>query len=163
MCANFSAVPFVRFVSVMSFFSVPFMTLKYDILPTNGSATVLNMNTAVSPSGSGLIFSPFSSLSPYLSRGFGKDAAIMSSRGATPMSVAAEPTITGAIEPFIMPRLRAVCISSSVNFSPAKNFSIISSLVSASDSTSISRNAFTFSMLSSGIGISFIVPSFMYS
>ncbi len=41
MCANFSLLPRVKFCSVASFFNTPEKTLNNEILPANGSLTVL--------------------------------------------------------------------------------------------------------------------------
>ena len=70
---------------------VPLMTLKKDICPTNGSATVLNTKMAGSPSTLISTSSPFSYFSTLRAVKRGKDSATASIIAITPHSFVAEP------------------------------------------------------------------------
>ena len=78
---------------------VPAMTLKKDILPTNGSATVLYTNSAGSPSVVIGTCLPFSSFSNLRAVGRGKEAAMASSMATMPHRWTAEPQYTGTMVP----------------------------------------------------------------
>lgn len=77
---------------------------------------------------------------------------------SVPRPVKAEPQTTGARVPSCMPTFRPVMISSLVKGSPAKNFSMFSSVVSATASISWSYSSWTTFCLLSGMGISTRVP-----
>ena len=73
-------------------------------------------------------------VSVFLAVGLGNEFAMLSSTAVTPHIFVAEPQKTGTIPPFMMPSWTAFIASLYVMVSPAKNFSISSSLVSAMDS-----------------------------
>ena len=116
----------------------------YDILPTNGSATVLNTNalkgslstqatSTASPSAVSPIIASFSD-------GGGNKRSISLSSISTPDISAEETQVTGVIMPEFMPLCIPSISSFCVNASPEKNFSKSASSVSAtaSDTASIS-------------------------
>ena len=94
-----------------------------------------------------------------VSIGAGKKSFIASNNFLTLAAIIAEPQSTGVISRLAIPFLRAVLISSSVNSSPAKYLSIKTSSVSAIDSKIICLAGSATSSISSGTGISMILPS----
>ena len=119
---------------------LPETTLTREYLPY-WSEMVLNTMAAVGPLGSRLTSrasSPDSSVpaSAGISRGAGTRSTMVLSSISVPRPVRAEPQTTGARVPSCMPTFRPVMISSLVKGSPEKNFSIFSSVVSATASIS---------------------------
>jgi len=93
-------------------------------------------------------------ISSSTSSGDGKYSTIASKRLSTPILRLDEPQNTGKTLPSLIPAFSAICISSLVNSSPAKYFSMSSSLVSAAASLIISTMGSTSSFIDSGIGLS---------
>ena len=119
---------------------LPETTFTREYLPY-WSEMVLKTMAAVAPLGSRLTSTPFSpdssvAFSAGISWGPGTRSTMVLSSISVPRPVTAEPQTTGARVPSCIPTFRPVMISSLVKGSPAKNFSMFSSVVSATASIS---------------------------
>ena len=145
---------------------LPETTFTYESLPINGSATVLNTIAAAAP----FTFTLTSTGSP--SRSTPTSSALTAAEGASQVrlfrnwSIAkvlwASPQNTGQIEPSLTPCETPVTISSGVNSSSIKNFSISSSLVSATASLIASLSPSSLLPMS-GRAVGFTAPFAPYS
>ena len=87
---------------------VPFITLKKDIFPTNGSATVLNTKIEVSAEAGSIAISesePSAAISFSVLRavGRGNDSEIVSRKVLMPQFLRAAPQNTGTMSPLMIP------------------------------------------------------------
>ena len=126
--------------------------------PTNGSAVALKTCATNGPFGSGVISLPSTVVRVPTSAGEGTCLTIMLMSSRTPMFCVAEPTKTGTTLPSRVPLCSAASISSSVNASPSRYFSISSSDASAAASTRASRRECSIPSSSGGIGTSVGLP-----
>ena len=151
----------------MSLVILPEMTFTREYLPY-WSEMVLKTMAAVGPLGSRLTwtaFSPDSSAasSAGISREEGTRSMMVDRSISVPRPVRAEPQTTGARVPSLTPIFRPSMISSLVKGSPSKNFSIFSSLVSATASISSPYSSSRTACLLSGMGISTRFAPFLFS
>ena len=159
---SFSVLPVVGLYRDISGVILPETTFTREYLPY-WSEMVLNTMAAVGPLGSRstvTVSSPDSSVavSAGISSGAGTRSTMVCSSISVPRPVKAEPHTTGARVPSWMPTFRPFMISSLVKGSPEKNFSMFSSVVSATASISWSYSSSTTLILLSGMGISTRLP-----
>ena len=155
-CPMRSAWAVFAFQSWPSLLNVPLYTRKYDSLPTNGSAAVLNMSAArgpslsasrdTSPPPSGL-----AALTAPASAGDGRKSTMASSISVVPISAVDAPASTGMISPSAMPCFRPPMSSAWVSSSPSRYLVARSSSASATASMRRSRASSASSARSAGM------------
>ena len=133
-----SSAPVRLFIRRESFLIFPESTRKYESLPTNGSAMVLNTKSAFSPFSSKAFSSPPSKRQT-ASAAEGRILSSVSTISGTAAPVCWIPAKTGHISPEATPFFSPSIISSGANSSPAKYFSISASSAVAIASKSMLR------------------------
>ncbi len=168
---TFSVSPVVAFTTSPFVLRTPESTLMYDILPTNGSATVLNTSAESGASASSATSTMLPSLSSaafgFRSVGAGRRREISFISISIPARVVEDTQVTGVIIPSFIPLWIPSISSFCVNASPEKNFSKSASSVSATASdTASTRPSIRYSILAAtsavGISVSTALPLSSY-
>ena len=162
---NFSILFLLVFTTVISPFNLPVITLNKEILPTNGSAIVLNTIaenglSSLNWINSSLFDSIFNAFCGIAYLGDGKHSTISSNNVFIPIIFVAEPHITGAISPDAHPFIKPSYISKSLSSPSLKYFSNNTSSVSATDSIIICLHSSTLLTNSGGISATSIILVF---